>query len=61
MFPKITVTFVDKSDGYQETYNGILTDPIHALYVGAESGTVFFGVVVPTEQEGLYLTDEGSS
>jgi hypothetical protein len=60
LIPKITVTFIDPSDGYQENYIGFLTDSLNAMYIGSEYGTLFFGRVVPTEQDGFYMTDDDS-
>jgi hypothetical protein len=60
VIPKITVTFIDESDGYRETYNGFLTDPQHAMYVESKYGILFFGRVIPTDQDGFYKTDDNA-
>lgn len=54
---KVTVTFIDPFDGYREDYAGALMGEKTAIYIGAESGEVFLGNVVPTAVSGVYLTD----
>ncbi|MCZ8513799.1 hypothetical protein O9H85_15425 [Paenibacillus filicis] len=58
MIPKITVIYIEEN-GYQEEYNGYLTDSQHAMYVEPKYGELYLTHVMPTNQSNVYKIDSG--
>lgn len=61
MLTKITVIYREE-EGFEQRFNGFLTDAQHAMYVEETNGELFMNKVVPVEgQEGVYYVDPDSS